>query len=125
MTGSPTEGSRRVLLDENVPRQLARELSGHSTSTVPAQGWAGVLNGALLRRAEAAGFEVFITADRRLEYQQTLTGRSFGVVVLFPRRLKLEYLLPLAPALREAVSSVQAGQILHVHPPHSSAPSSG
>src|SRR5688572_37118 len=108
--------SRRVLLDENVPRQLARELPGHDTSTVGGQGWAGVLNGELLRRAEAAGFDVFVTADRNLEYQQTLAGRRFGVIVLFPKRLKFEYLLPLALAIREAVVSVQPGQIVHVRP---------
>lgn len=114
---TPGLGSRRVLLDENVPRQLARELPGHQVTTVAAEGWSGVLNGELLRRAEAAGFEVFVTADRNLECQQTLTGRAFGVVVLFPRRLKLEHLLPLAPALRDVVGSVDAGRIVHVHPP--------
>jgi hypothetical protein len=107
---------RRVLLDENLPRQLAGELPDHDVSTVGRQGWRGVLNGELLRRAEAAGYEVFVTGDRNLEYQQTLVGRAFGVVVVFPRRLKMEYLIPLAPALREAVASVQAGEIVHVRP---------
>lgn len=84
---------RRVLLDENLPRQLAGELSGHDVATVRTQGWTGVVNGDLLRLAEAAGFEVFVTGDRNLEHQQTLAGRAFGVVVVFPRRLKMEYLL--------------------------------
>ncbi|HEX6746063.1 MAG TPA: hypothetical protein VF092_02025 [Longimicrobium sp.] len=106
-----------MLLDENVHRKLARELPGHTVSTVAAEGWRSVLNGELLRRAEAAGFDVFVTADRNLEYQQSLSGRSFGTVVLFPFRLKLEYLLPLVPALREAVVSVTPGQVLHVRPP--------
>lgn len=117
MSEPPPGRSRRVLLDENVPRQLARELPGHFVSTVGAERWKGVLNGALLRRAEDAGFEVFVTADRSLEYQQTLTGRSFGVVVVFPRRLKLEHLLPLVPALRVAVDAVAPGEVLHVRPP--------
>lgn len=106
-----------MLLDENLPRQLIGELPGHRVSSVVREGWAGVLNGELLRRAESAGFEVFVTADRNLQYQQTLTSRAFGVVVLFPQRLKLEYLLPLAPALRDAVNAVQAGQVLHVRTP--------
>ena len=109
-------GRRRVLLDENLPRQLAGELLDHEVSSVAAQGWRGVMNGELLRRAEAAGFEVLVTGDRNLEYQQTLLGRAFGVVVVFPRRLKVEYLLPLAPALREAIASVNPGEILHVRP---------
>ena len=76
-----------------------------------------MLNGELLRRAEAAGFEVFVTADRNLQYQQTLANRRFGTVVLFPTRLKLEFLLALLPAIQDAVSVVGPGQILHVHPP--------
>lgn len=107
---------RRVLLDENVPRQLAREISEHKVATVTGQGWTGVLNGELLLRAEVAGFQVFITADRNLEYQQTLTSRSFGVIVLFPVRLKMEYIHPLVPVLREMVGSVEPGQVLHLHP---------
>lgn len=109
--------SLRVLLDENVPRQLAREMPGHLVSTVGAEGWKGVLNGALLRRAEAAGFNVFVTADRNLEYQQTLTGRAFGVVVIFPRLLKIEHILPLVPALRAAVDAASPGEVIHVYPP--------
>ncbi|HEX5725607.1 MAG TPA: DUF5615 family PIN-like protein [Longimicrobiaceae bacterium] len=65
-----------MLLDENVPRQLVRELPGHETSTVAAEGWKGVRNGELLQRAETAGFDVFVTADRNLEFQQTLASRS-------------------------------------------------
>jgi hypothetical protein len=106
-----------VLLDENIDVRLASSITGHSVSTVRAEGWTGVLNGELLRRAEAAGFEVFVTADRNLEYQQTLANRSFGTVVLFPRRLKLEFLLVLLPALQDALSIARPGQILHVHPP--------
>jgi hypothetical protein len=83
---------------------------------VRTQGWTGVVNGDLLRLGEGAGFEVFVTGDRNLEYQQTLSGRAFGVVVVFPRRLKMEYLLPLVPALNEAVASVQPGAIVHVRP---------
>ena len=69
-----------------------------------------------MRRVEAAGFDVFVTADRSLEHQQSLTGRSFGVVVVFPYRLKLEYLLPLVPALRTAADVVAPGEVLHVRP---------
>lgn len=105
---------RRVLLDENLPRQLARELAGHEVRTVRAEGWSGVLNGELLRRAGVAGFEVIVTADRNLEHQQVLAGRSLGTVVLITPRLKLEHLLPLVPGLRDAVAAVRAGQVVHV-----------
>ena len=55
-----------VLLDEQLPRHLAREIDGHNVSTVQQRGWAGLKNGELLRVAADAGFEVLVTADRNL-----------------------------------------------------------
>jgi hypothetical protein len=106
--------SRRVLLDEMLPRMLASELPGHDVTTVASQGWTGVLNGELLRRAEEAGVEVFVTADRKMEYQQRLSGRRFGVVVLAAGGTKLRDFVPLGEALRAAVAAVVPGQLLHV-----------
>jgi Domain of unknown function (DUF5615) len=71
-----------VLLDEQLPRQLARELIGHEIRTVQQQGWAGSKNGELLQRATHAGYEVFITADQNLEFQQNLARSSLFVLVL-------------------------------------------
>jgi len=110
---NPISG-RFVLLDEMLPRLLARELPGHRVTTVAAQGWTGILNGELLRRMEAAGVEVFLTADRKMEYQQRLSDRSFGVVVIAAGGTKLEDLHSVADALREAVAAVAPGEILHV-----------
>jgi hypothetical protein len=62
----------RVLLDEQRPRQLATELVGHEVRTGQRQGWAGLGNGELLRRAAEAGFQVFLTADRGFQFQQNL-----------------------------------------------------
>jgi hypothetical protein len=59
-----------VLLDEQLPHQLAREINGHQVSTVKQRGWAGLKNGELLRVAADAGFEVLVTADRNLQFQQ-------------------------------------------------------
>ena len=114
MSEAESGHGRRVLLDEMLPRLLARELPDHEVTTVAKAGWTGVLNGELLRRAEAAGIEVFVTADRKMEHQQRLSGRSFGVVVLAAGGTKLEDLRPLADALREAVTTVSPGQVLHV-----------
>ena len=72
----------RVLLDESLPRQLARELTGHEVRTVPQQGWTGLKNGELLRRAVEERFEAFLTADQNLEYQQNLAASGLGVVVM-------------------------------------------
>lgn len=109
--------ARRVLLDENVDVRLSRALTGSAVSTVRAQGWSGLKNGELLRRAETARFTVFVTADRNLEYQQTLHGRSFGTVILLPLRLKLDHLLPLVPDLQKAIAAVGPGEIHYVRPP--------
>jgi len=62
----------RVLLDEQLPRQLAPLLVGHEVRTVQQMGWAGLTNGELLKKAVAARFQVFLTADRNLEFQQNL-----------------------------------------------------
>ena len=61
----------RIQLDESLPRRLRGELSGHSVSTVTQRGWSGVENGELLRVA-ADDFDVFLTADQNIEYQQSL-----------------------------------------------------
>ena len=72
----------KVLLDEDVPHPLARQLSGHQVSTVAGLGWGGVKNGELLKLLAAEGFEIFLTGDKNLQSQQTIPGRSFAVIVL-------------------------------------------
>jgi hypothetical protein len=72
----------KVLLDENLPHQLRANLPGHEISTVSYLGWNGLKNGELIRAAELAGFEAFVTSDQNLSYQQNLLGRSIGMVTL-------------------------------------------
>ncbi|MGC2415328.1 MAG: DUF5615 family PIN-like protein [Stellaceae bacterium] len=88
-----------MLLDEQLPRQLARHIRGHQVRTLQQQGWAGLGNGELLRRAAVDGFEIFVTADQNLQFQQNLAGSSLSVVILIARTNKLEDLLPLVPSL--------------------------
>src|SRR5690606_23662634 len=81
-TRSGIVGLMQVLLDENVPRKLKFRLAPeHEATTVHEQGWAGLLNGALLDAADAA-FDPFRTLDRRMEYQQHLGGLSLRIVVV-------------------------------------------
>ena len=70
----------RILLDEQLPRQLIPYLKGHDAFTVRQQGWDGLKNGALLKEAATAGFEVFLTADQNLEIQQNLKKAELFVV---------------------------------------------
>ena len=73
----------RIILDESVPQKLRLLIEGgHTVVTTWYQGWSGLKNGALLTAAEAAGFDLFITADQELTYQQNLTGRKMAVLVL-------------------------------------------
>ena len=72
----------RVLLDEDLPHKLRQNLPGHDVSTVSYMGWSGLKNGELLKAAEVAGFEVFLTGDQKLSYQQNLKERLIGIVTL-------------------------------------------
>jgi predicted nuclease of predicted toxin-antitoxin system len=103
----------RLLLDECLPRQLKREFSEHQVSTVPEAGLAGVKNGALLRRA-AGVYDVFITVDANLRFQQNVAGISLGIVVLRARSNDMSDLLPLVESVRSALSQVQPGVVLEI-----------
>jgi len=105
----------RVLLDEQLPRQFARQLIGHEVRTVQQQGWAGLKNGELLQRAAAAGYEVFMTADQNIEFQQNLARSGLFVLVLVAPSNALEDLVPLVPDILAQLSKAQAGRLVRVH----------
>jgi hypothetical protein len=72
----------RILFDQGAPSGIARSLSGHEVTQAMERGWDRISNGELLNVAEAAGFDVLLTTDKKLRYQQNLTGRRLAVVVL-------------------------------------------
>jgi hypothetical protein len=73
----------RILFDKNVPVGVRRLLSGHAVQTFPETGWDPQLeNGELLKAGEAAGFDVVVTSDQNIKYQQNLAGRKLALVVL-------------------------------------------
>ena len=104
----------RVLLDEQLPRDLVRELAGHDVSTVQRQRWSGIKNGELLRRAEAKGFEIFLTADRSLPFQQNLALTALAIIVLRSASTRLEDLRPLVPRILSALRRVRPGQLMRI-----------
>ena len=104
----------RILLDEQLPRQLAPYLVGHDVRTVQQETWAGLKNGALLTKAENAGFSVFLTGDQSLQFQQNLPKRRLGVVVLCAASNTLEDLLSLVPAALVVIGSCEPGQVVRV-----------
>jgi predicted nuclease of predicted toxin-antitoxin system len=72
----------KILFDQNVPRKLRSLLPQHNVQTAGEMGWGEVSNGALLQAAEEAGFEVLVTADQNIAYQQNLAGRKLALIVL-------------------------------------------
>jgi Domain of unknown function (DUF5615) len=102
-----------VLLDECVPRRLRRELPGHDVRTVNEMGWSGVKNGPLLRRA-AQEFDVFLTVDQGVEYQQNLVGLDLAIIVMVAISNDIDDLRPLMPRVREMLNSVSPGILFKV-----------
>jgi hypothetical protein len=103
----------KVLLDECVPRKLGRELTDHEVFTVTERGWSGIKNGNLLALA-APEFDVFLTIDQNLKYQQNLKNFSIGIILLTARNNRLKSLLPLMPEVREAMSKIAAGDLVYI-----------
>jgi hypothetical protein len=89
-------------------------LPGHQCVTVPDAGWAGKKNGELLFLAEQAEFEVFVTLDRGVEYEQNLTGRRLSVILVRAKSSRLADLVPHAPRILTAIESVKSGQIVRI-----------
>ena len=102
-----------MLLDECVPRRLRREFPGHDVRTVNEMGWSGVKNGPLLRRA-AEEFDVFLTVDQGVEYQQNLVGLDLAIIVMVATSNDIDDLRPLMPRMRETLNSVSPGIFLKV-----------
>ena len=103
----------KILLDECVDRGLADHLSGHDVTTVPGMGWAGIKNGELLRLAESQ-FDIFLTTDRNLAFQQNLSRMKMAVVVLTAKTSRLDHLVAVVPELLRKLSSTKPGQVVVV-----------
>lgn len=107
----------KVLLDENLPRQMRVELAGHDVYTTPYLGWAGVKNGELLRRAAVAGFEVFISLDQGLEYQQNQAQLPLAVIVLRLPDNTIESVRTIYSQLLSELARLQPRTLLKIEQP--------
>ncbi len=103
----------RLLLDECIDRRLSRELTAHEVITVPQMGWAGIKDGQLLTLAETE-FDVFITVDRNLSFQQNLSQFNIAVIVLQASSNRLTDLKPLAPKILAILDRAAKGQATSV-----------
>ena len=103
----------RVLLDECLPRRLKADLPDHEVRTAQEEGWSGMKHGALLQVASGQ-FDVFLTVDRNVSFQQNLRGLKIGVLAMLAPSNRLIDLRPLMTQVRQALPKVRAGQVLRV-----------
>jgi hypothetical protein len=89
----------KILFDQGTPAPLRRHLAGHSVDTCFECGWSTLENGDLLDAAERAGYELLITTDRNLKYQQNLGGRALAILVLLSTSW---------PRIQQRITDVQA-----------------
>jgi Domain of unknown function (DUF5615) len=99
----------KILLDECIDRRFAKEFVGYEVKTVPQMGWSGIKDGQLLVLAETE-FDIFITVDRNLSFQQNLPQFDIAVIVLQSPSNRLADLKPLAPAVLAMLPTVVKGQ---------------
>ena len=104
----------RVLIDECLNWRLGRALTGHYAVSAQRMGWSGIQNGRLLALCVENGFDVFLTGDRNLAFQQDMTEFSLVVVVLEAPGIQLRHTLPLMPKVLALLPSLKPGQVARV-----------
>lgn len=104
----------RVLIDECIDERFRSYLGGHDCQTARYAGLVGLKNGELLVAAETAKFDVFLTADQGIEYQQNLTGRSIAIIVFRTKSNRLKDLLPHVPTCLGHIESIRPGQVVRI-----------
>lgn len=104
----------RVLLDENLPLEFAAEILGREVTTVRANGWAGLKNGALMQRA-ATTCDVFVTMDKNIQHRQHIAALTCGVILLSAPSNRLEHLRPLLPKLLLGIAETRRGELVRMN----------
>jgi predicted nuclease of predicted toxin-antitoxin system len=100
----------RILIDECIDERFRNSLPGHDRQTARYAGLAGLTNGELLAAAETVKFDILLTVDQGLEYQQNLTGRNIAIIIFRTKSNRLKDLLPQVPACLANIESIQPGQ---------------
>lgn len=102
----------RILFDQGTPQPLRHHLAGYTVDTVYEQGWSTLKNGVLLATAEQAGYDLFITTDQNLRFQQNLTGRRLAILVL--KTTSWPKLRRYIGRIQQAVDAMGAGAYLEI-----------
>lgn len=101
-------------MDECLPKKLKLEFKNYEVSTVYEQGWSGIKNGELLKLAQENRFDVFLTADQNLKYQQNLSKSTIAIIILVARNNRIESLQPLIIEVHQVLEKIQPGQFILV-----------
>lgn len=103
----------KILLDECVPFKLKAVLQGHHVYSVHMMGWSGIKNGDLIARADSQ-FDIFITIDKNLSYQQNLTRLRMAIILIAVGNNKVETVLVKSKELLEAIAVIQKSEFYTV-----------
>lgn len=104
----------KTLLDECLPKNLRKHLAPRRCGIVAEAGFSGKSNGELLTLAESSGWQVLLTIDRGIPYQQNLTGQAISVVLILARSNRIADLLPRVPDVLRALRSIEPGQVVQI-----------
>lgn len=101
----------RILIDECVPRKIKWSFPAHDCATAQEVGWGGRQNGDLLALAEGK-FDVFLTVDKGVRYQQNLSGRKIAVLIIRAKSNDIDDILPHVAACNLALQSINPGDVV-------------
>lgn len=101
----------RIILDENLPQPLRHQLPFHDVVTVAFMGWSGAQNGDLINLIDGE-FDILMTGDKNLRYQENLSGRRISIIEL--PHTRLDQILPLLPAIEDAINSTSVGSYTQI-----------
>lgn len=109
----------KLLLDEMLDQRLSGHFAagGHQSTTAKAVGFTGLSNGELLAAADLQGFDVLITTDKNIQYQNNLTGKRIALLIIRVFRNKLSHVLPHVPEALQALTLLNAGEVRYVGEP--------
>jgi predicted nuclease of predicted toxin-antitoxin system len=105
----------RVLLDAQIDKKLKKSITGHRVWTARDQNLQELQDGALLDSIQQLNFDVLVTMDKSMQFQNQLQGRSFGVILLRAKSNRLTDLLPLVPALLLTIPEVKPGEVIEIN----------
>jgi hypothetical protein len=104
----------RVLLDECLPTALRHDFLDHDVRTVRYMGWSGLTNGELLEQMKSHEFEVFVTIDQNVQFQQNLPSHGIAAIIIAAPSNRYEVILPLVPRIQSALDRVRPGELVFI-----------